>query len=120
MLISSINPASGQEIKSYKLLTSETIETILGNSSRSHTEWAASSFDERARLLHSAAEILRTRKDSLAELITVEMGKLAIEASSLIDKCALVCDYYADHAQEFLADEAIESDASRSLVIHQP
>jgi succinate-semialdehyde dehydrogenase/glutarate-semialdehyde dehydrogenase len=70
--------------------------------------------------LEKAAEVLRHRREEYARLITLEMGKLYREALAEVDKCALVCDYYADKAADFLADEVIASDAGRSLVAYQP
>jgi succinate-semialdehyde dehydrogenase/glutarate-semialdehyde dehydrogenase len=67
-----------------------------------------------------AAEVLRQRRDELAALITQEVGKLYQEAQGEVDKCAWVCDYYAENGPTFLADEAIESDAGKSLVAYQP
>jgi succinate-semialdehyde dehydrogenase/glutarate-semialdehyde dehydrogenase len=75
---------------------------------------------ERSGLMQRAAEVLRSRSDELAALITLEMGKLLKEAKAEVEKCAWVCDYYADQAPAFLADEIIESDAGRSLIAYQP
>jgi len=120
MMISSVNPASGETLESYPLLSGDAIENILADSSQAQRAWMASSFRQRAELLHAVAEQLRTHKDRLARLITAEMGKLIGEAEGEVDKCAWVCDYYADNGEAFLADAVIESDASRSLVANQP
>jgi len=120
MMISSVNPASSETLESYSLLSGNAIESILADSSQAQRAWMASSFRQRAELLHAVAEQLRTHKDRLARLITAEMGKLIGEAESEVDKCALVCDYYADNGEAFLADTVIDSDASRSLVANQP
>jgi succinate-semialdehyde dehydrogenase/glutarate-semialdehyde dehydrogenase len=70
--------------------------------------------------MHKAATVLRRRKDELAKTITLEMGKLLRDARAEIEKCAAVCEYYADMGPQFLADEQIESDAGRSMVAYQP
>ncbi|MDH5300658.1 MAG: NAD-dependent succinate-semialdehyde dehydrogenase, partial [Gammaproteobacteria bacterium] len=82
--------------------------------------WAGSHFALRRRLMHQAARVFRQKNDDLARLMTREMGKLYKEALAEVEKCALGCEYYADHAEAFLADQLIESDASRSLVCYQP
>jgi succinate-semialdehyde dehydrogenase/glutarate-semialdehyde dehydrogenase len=120
MMISSVNPASGQEIQSYQLLSADAIETILANTAQAQVNWMATSFQQRGEQLRAVAEQLRNNKDTLARLITSEMGKLIGEAEGEIDKCAWVCDYYADNGARFLADNVLESDASRSLVAWQP
>ncbi len=119
-VIHTINPATGEKIESYDLFSHDAVEATLDNSARSRPEWVNLSLDERTVLLRSLASILRTQKKSLAELITSEMGKLIGEAQSEIDKCAWVCDYYADKGQQFLADTPIESDAGYSYIIYQP
>jgi len=120
MMISSINPASGQEIKSYQLLSADDLSTICINASRAQRHWMALPMEQRAALLRAVAQQLDSRKSELARLITSEMGKLIGEAEGEVEKCAWVCRYYADMAQQFLADEVIESDASRSMVVKQP
>ncbi|SFP37419.1 succinate-semialdehyde dehydrogenase / glutarate-semialdehyde dehydrogenase [Nitrosomonas cryotolerans] len=119
-IIHATNPATGEKIKCYDLFSHDAVEAVLDNSARSRSEWASLSLDGRTVLLRSLANVLRTQKKNLAELITSEMGKLIGEAQSEIDKCAWVCDYYADKGQQFLADTPIESDASYSYIAYQP
>ncbi|MCF7993131.1 MAG: aldehyde dehydrogenase family protein [Thiohalocapsa sp.] len=75
---------------------------------------------ERCALLRRVADLLRERRETLAALITAEMGKLIGESEAEIDKCAALCEHDADEAGRYLADEEIGSDASRSLVAYQP
>src|SRR3989344_8437645 len=82
--------------------------------------WQALSFAERARLLKNAAAELRGNAPHYAKLITLEMGKLLKEARGEVEKCALGCDYYAEHAEKFLQDEVIASDAGKSYVAYLP
>ncbi|MBI5450255.1 MAG: NAD-dependent succinate-semialdehyde dehydrogenase [Gammaproteobacteria bacterium] len=82
--------------------------------------WANFQIEQRGQLLRRLAAVLRQQEGALARLITLEMGKLLTEARAEITKCATACDYYADQATAFLADETIASDATRSLVAHQP
>ena len=120
MSIRSTNPASGELLQYYEATSDEAISTLLGRAAEAHRAWKALAFDDRASRMRAVAEQLRTKKDALARLITTEMGKLIGEAEGEVDKCAWVCDYYADNGEKFLTDDAIESDASRSLVAYQP
>ncbi len=119
-MLKSINPYHGQVTKSVPEHTADQVSDILQKShltfqSYRHTEWK-----QRSAWLHEVADILETKKSRWASLMTEEMGKRSVEAKSEVEKCAWVCRYYADHAQTFLQDEIIESDASRSFVSYQP
>jgi len=120
MSLRSINPADGKTLKTFQTWSAGRIEDALQRSAQASAPWAVAGFDERAALLRSAAEVLRNRRDELAPLITLEMGKLIAEARAEVEKCAWVCDFYAEHGARFLADEVIATDASRSLVAYQP
>lgn len=120
MAFTSINPATGEQLKEYPAWSAEEIERALAEVANATSEWKKTGIDERCALMSRAAEVLRRRRDELAGLITQEMGKLFKEAQGEIDKCAWVCDYYADNGPGFLADETIETDAGKSLVAYQP
>jgi len=120
MAYTSINPATGEKIREYPVWSADELETTLAAVAHISPAWQATGLDERCALMSRAAEVLRRRRDELAGLITQEMGKLFREAQGEVDKCALVCDFYADNGPAFLADETIASDASRSLVVYQP
>jgi succinate-semialdehyde dehydrogenase/glutarate-semialdehyde dehydrogenase len=115
-----VNPADGVLIKEYKEHTEAESAQIVDRANDEFRDWEKTSFAERGRLMHKAAEVLRENVDEYAKLITVEMGKVIGESRAEVEKCAWVCDYYADNAERFLADEIIESDASRSLVSFEP
>ena len=116
----STNPATGQTVQTFDTWDKSGIEQTLDKVAAATPLWAALSFDERAGFMRQAAEVLRANKEEYAGLITLEMGKIIREARGEIDKCAWVCDYYAENAARFLADEMLESDASRSLVAYLP
>lgn len=82
--------------------------------------WRKTSFAERGRLLRSAGDMLRARRDELAQLITREMGKPIVQAAGEIDKCAAGCDFFAEHGERFLAVKPVPSDALRSYVRYDP
>lgn len=115
-----INPATDELIKEYKEHTSEEVTKIVESAHNCFLSWRNVSFAEKSELMHKAAERLRKNIDRYAKLITVEMGKIIKESRAEVEKCASVCDYYADNAEKFLADEIIESDASKSMVVFQP
>ena len=87
---------------------------------RAFTQWRRTTFDERAGLLREAARLLRERRERYARLMADEMGKPLTQGRAEADKCAWVCEYYAEHGAGFLADEVVETDFSRSLVTYQP
>jgi len=122
MPLHSINPFNGETLEQLDATSTAGVEAALAAAELAATNWAERPFKERATLLGSVAGLLRERRSDLARTITREMGKLIGEAEAEIEKCALVCDYYAERAFDdgFLADEIIGSDASRSLVAFQP
>lgn len=120
MAYQTINPATGETVYRVESWDAVRLEQALADTAVATPVWAASPLVERCRLLREVAGLLRARSDMLAELITLEMGKLATEARVEVEKCALGCDYYAEHAMAFLADEIVASDAGRSLVTYPP
>jgi succinate-semialdehyde dehydrogenase/glutarate-semialdehyde dehydrogenase len=84
------------------------------------THWKKVPFAERSLMMHRAADVLRSKKDLYATLITIEMGKLYGEALAEIEKCAWACDHYADHTEAMLADEYIATEARKSMAVFQP
>ncbi len=120
MSLKSINPANGQEIASYNEMTLEEVGTIISNVDSAYQEWQKISFTERSKLLKNAAEILRSRKEEFGRLMTLEMGKPYSQAVSEAEKCGWVCDHYADNAERILAEQIIETDASKSYVAYRP
>jgi succinate-semialdehyde dehydrogenase/glutarate-semialdehyde dehydrogenase len=120
MAFTSLNPATGALLQSFDVWDDTRIEQALTTAATAASHWPTVPLSERCRLLRRAGEVLRARREEFARLITLEMGKLYRESLAEVDKCALVCDYYAEQAPTFLADEMIESDAGRSLVAYQP
>jgi succinate-semialdehyde dehydrogenase/glutarate-semialdehyde dehydrogenase len=115
-----INPATGELIKDYPEHTAEEVKSIIGQIQEEFVDWRGTSFKHRRNLMNKAAGILRKNIDRYARTITTEMGKTITESRAELEKCAWVCEYYADNAEKFLADEIIESDASKSFVAFQP
>lgn len=120
IMFRSINPYNGEEVGSYVDHSDEKVDEILRRSQDSFDEWRGVPIDERSVVLRKAAELLRSGLDEFATTMTLEMGKPISEARSEIRKCAWVCEFYAQNAATFLADDVIESDASESFVSHEP
>jgi len=120
MSIESINPATGEAIQSYQEMTPQEVATILEDTNREYLEWRHTSFADRATRMRKAAEILRQKKEEYARLMADEMGKPVSQGRGEAEKCALVCDYYAENAEKFLSPELIPTDASKSFVTFQP
>lgn len=120
MKFQSKNPYDGTHIAGYFSLTSEELNQKLKDSSQAFKHWRKTPLSERTRLLKKVGQILRGNVDEYAKVITSEMGKPITESRAEIEKCAWVCEYYAEHAEEFLAPEQIETDATKSFVRHDP
>lgn len=116
----SINPYNGEVVGVYESLTDEQIHSKLNRSGEAFQSWRKVPIEKRAELMKAAASTLREGADRYAEMITMEMGKPLDEAKSEIEKCAWVCEYYAENTADFLAEEIIDTDAQKSLVRHDP
>lgn len=116
----SINPYTNQQIATYSELSEEALNQKIIKGQVAFEAWRTVSFEERAKVFIKAAEILRTKTEIYAETITLEMGKPIAEARLEVEKCAWVCEYYAENAEFFLATKTIETDAHESYVVYEP
>jgi len=119
MSFSSVNPATGERLGAFDFWSDGRVDQALALAHQVSGEWAGTPVDDRCDAVRAVGGVLRDRRDALAEIIALEMGKLIVEARAEIEKCATGCDYYADHGPEFLADEAMASDAGRSFLAYQ-
>ena len=119
-MLQSINPTNDEVIREYEELTEQEIASVLQKSQTAFEQWRETDFSHRAPLMKKAAEVLRDHRQEYAELMAREMGKPVLGGRSEVEKCAWVCEYYAEHAESFLADQPIETDASNSFVAFQP
>lgn len=115
-----INPATGEVIKEYELMSDARLDKVIHKAAEAQKQWDKTGFDERAACLNGVAEQLKSRKHELAELMAAEMGKPLAAGVSESEKCAWVCEYYAEHAESFLENEDIETDAEHSYVTFRP
>jgi succinate-semialdehyde dehydrogenase / glutarate-semialdehyde dehydrogenase len=120
MPISSINPATGDVLQTFDALNEQQLEEKLARAADTFREHRHTSFADRAEKMMHAAEILAKEKDSFARTMTLEMGKPINGAVQEAEKCAWVCRYYAEHAERHLADEIVETNATKSYVHFQP
>lgn len=119
-MITTVNPATGQQVASFEAHTDAEVDQILTTAAKAQTQWRTVPLEERVTYLTSAAKVLRERQEQYAQMITLEMGKPIAEARSEIEKCALTLDYYAENAETYLAPEAIETQAEESGVVFEP
>jgi len=115
-----VNPATGEVIREYQESSPAEVEGQIGRAHEAFLSWRETSFGYRSELVAKAGGILREGKEDYARLMTAEMGKPIAEARAEIEKCAWVCDYYAENAEAFLTPETVVTTASRSYVTFQP
>lgn len=116
----SMNPYTGKEIKTYKNHTKKEVEGIIQKADRRFYNWRETSFAERKKLMLAAASELKKNKQEYAETMTMEMGKPISQAIAEIEKCAWLCEYYAENAQSQLQNEIKKTDAFKSYVSYEP
>jgi succinate-semialdehyde dehydrogenase/glutarate-semialdehyde dehydrogenase len=120
MPISSINPATGEVLQTFDSLNQTQLEEKLARAANAFREHRRTSFADRAEKMLRAAEILESEKKSFARTMTLEMGKPINAAVQEAEKCAKVCRYYAENAEKHLADQVVETNATKSYVKYQP
>lgn len=120
MSIESINPTTGAKIKSYLEFSYSEVSSILESVQRDFLVWRTTSFKKRSECFANLASILVKDRARYAELMALEMGKPIVQGCSEVDKCIWCCRYYAEHAESFLKDESITTEAKQSFVAFQP
>ncbi|MFD1454371.1 NAD-dependent succinate-semialdehyde dehydrogenase [Levilactobacillus lanxiensis] len=120
MAYQTTNPYTNEVVKTYENATPEYVEESLAKAQKLYKEWRNDPVFTRTPVLHKLAQIFRDETDSLAKVLTTEMGKLYTEAKGEVILCAMIADYYADHAGEFLAPRKIESIAGEAQLENHP
>jgi succinate-semialdehyde dehydrogenase/glutarate-semialdehyde dehydrogenase len=118
--IQTVNPATGEPGGSYDETSLDDALAAAAAAREAHLKWRRTSFAERSSVLHKAAQVLRSRKDEFARLMTQEMGKTLTDGRAEVEKCALHCDWFADHAREYLANEPVDFDGEEAFVTFNP
>ncbi|AXB41461.1 NAD-dependent succinate-semialdehyde dehydrogenase [Amycolatopsis albispora] len=119
-MIVSINPATEHELARFTPHTESEVDAALDAAVAAQRRWRARPVTERTGLLRELARVLREGKPRYARLITAEMGKPITEAEAEIEKCAVTCEHYAEHAPAYLADRPVPSNATESAIVHDP
>ena len=120
MAIQTINPATGEVVKTFDEFTKEETAHVVDQVHEAFLSWRNTSFTERKKMMNNAAKVLKQNKDKYAEIMTLEMGKPITQGVAEAEKCAWVCEYYADNAEDILRKEVIATDASESYVEFNP
>lgn len=118
--VHSVNPYSEEKIASYKKHTKKDISSILQQADKRFYSWRETSFAERKKLMLAAASELKKNKQEYAEMMTLEIGKPISQSIAEVEKCAWVCEYYANEAEEQVANETIVTDAYKSYTSYEP
>jgi succinate-semialdehyde dehydrogenase/glutarate-semialdehyde dehydrogenase len=118
--IQTVNPATGEPGRSYDWITIDEAREAAAAAHRAFLDWRRTSFEERATVVRRAGEILRQREDEFARLMTEEMGKTVADGRAEVEKCALNCDWFADHAHEYLANEPVDIGGPEAFVTYNP
>ena len=116
MTFQSVNPTTGEVLDTFEETVPDALTRILERATAASRDWRRRPVAERAERLRAAGRLLRERKDTYARTMALEMGKPLAQGVGEAEKCAWVCDYYAEHGAAFLADEPRPSDASRSYI----
>jgi succinate-semialdehyde dehydrogenase / glutarate-semialdehyde dehydrogenase len=120
MAIATVNPTTSEVLQTYSPMTREMVSEIVDRSQAAFEQYRDTTITQRSAWLNQVAEILETERHHWGKLITLEMGKTLKSAIAEVEKSALVCRYYATHAEKFLGDEAIATDAQSSFLRYQP
>jgi succinate-semialdehyde dehydrogenase/glutarate-semialdehyde dehydrogenase len=120
MAIATINPATGEVVKQFEALTDAQVDERIAKAAKAFQSFRKTSFADRAKWMLKAGEILEAEKAELGRLMTLEMGKTFSSAVAEAVKCATACQYYAENAAKFVADEVIETSATKSYIHYQP
>jgi len=119
-MFKSINPYTGETINKYATHNASEVNSIIEKSHKRYMHWKRLGFDQRGTLMKNMAKVLRENLDEYARLITMEMGKIITESKGEIEKCAWLCEYYADNAERMLKPEIFQTDAEKSYVRFDP
>lgn len=120
MSFQTINPSNEEIIENYEEFTTEEINEIIDKSALAFNSWRKTSFEHRSNMMKNAASILRKNRRDYAFLMALEMGKPINQGIAEVEKCAWVCDFYADNAESFLNDMSLKTEASKSFVSFLP
>ena len=119
-MISSINPFTGKVVYEHREHTASEVDNIIQKTHQAYLKWKEIDYTHRGDYFSRLAVLLREKKETYAHLITEEMGKIIVESRAEVEKCAWLCDYYAENAASMLQPEYYETDAGKSYVRFDP
>ena len=119
-MVQSINPVTGEKVFTFEAHTEKGVEKIVNSADKSWRQWKSTSFEERSTHMLNLASLLKSKKEELARLMALEMGKVVREGIAEIEKCALVCEYYGANAENFLSRDIIPTEAKKSFISYRP
>lgn len=120
MNIQTVNPATEEILSSYTLLKTEQVNEYINNAHKTYHEWRRTDFSARRQAMQAAAKLLRHRQKEYANLMACEMGKPVTAGCAEIEKCAWVCEHYAEHAESYLENRIIQTERSKNIISYQP
>lgn len=120
MLIETINPANGQIIKAYKTMSATTVNTVIEQTQQAYLQWSQQSIAKRCQSMLALSQLLLDNKQQYAKLVAQEMGKPIVAGIAEVEKCAKLCNYYAENAANFLQPRAVETEHNKAYVCYQP
>jgi len=120
MAIETVNPTNNKLVKSFEKMSNDRVNEIILASEKAYQDWRETTYKHRAKLLLNTANVLKNNRKKYAEIMTLEMGKPISQSIGEVEKCAWVCEYYAENAELMLSKEIVETDASESFVQFDP
>tara|TARA_R110002049_G_scaffold182485_2_gene350387 strand:- start:134401 stop:135771 length:1371 start_codon:yes stop_codon:yes gene_type:complete len=120
MSITSVNPATNETLETFQPMTRDEVVQAIEGADEAYHHWRTTTFADRKRLMKAFADSLRSQTDDLARLITLDMGKRIVESRDEIQFCAEIAEFYAEGAEEFLADQPMSIDGANAYIQHAP
>lgn len=120
MSIQTVNPNTNKTVKSFVEMTDKEVDLLVARATKAFGNWRKTTYKQRADLLHKVAALMRKKKESLAKLITLEMGKLISQAKAEIDLSANIIDYYATNGPKFLEDKHLDPEYGKAFIRYSP
>lgn len=118
--LKSVNPYNGELLKTYEEISPSEVESLIAKADEAFLSWRETSFPERATILKQVAKLLRERREDLAKIMTLEMGKKIEDSRPEIDLCATIFDYYAENGEKLLASKEYNTPEGKGTLVHQP
>jgi succinate-semialdehyde dehydrogenase/glutarate-semialdehyde dehydrogenase len=120
MAIQTVNPYTNKVVRTFEEMTDKTVDMLIAQSAKTYSSWKETTYHERAQILHKLASLMREKKEHLAKIITLEMGKLIAQAEGEILLSAAIFDYYATNGALFLSDKHLDPEYGSALVRSSP